>query len=138
MIYSVRHVTTFGYEPAVRESVMEVRLHPRSDGDQRCLNFTLTVDPPARVMQYHDFAGNIVHHFDIAGTHSQLKVTAQSAVEVQEVLAPRAMICPAFRATVHLQPEMGHTSGTRSAAEIALRPRMCRYCVTMDGGSRKC
>ena len=91
MIYSVRHVTTFGYEPAIRESVMEVRLHPRSDGDQRCLNFTLTVDPPARVMQYHDFAGNIVHHFDIAGTHSQLKVTAQSAVEVREVLAPRAI-----------------------------------------------
>ena len=35
MIYSVRHTTTFRYEPAVRESVMEVRLQPRSDGDQR-------------------------------------------------------------------------------------------------------
>src|ERR1035438_4358205 len=34
MIYSVRHTTTFRYEPAVRESVMEVRLQPRSDGEQ--------------------------------------------------------------------------------------------------------
>ncbi len=69
MIYSVRHTTTFRYEPAVRESVMEVRLQPRSDGEQRCLSFTLDVDPAANVMQYRDFTGNTVHHFDIAGTH---------------------------------------------------------------------
>ncbi len=89
MIYSVWHTTTFRYEPTVRESVMEVRLQPRSDGEQRCLSFTLDVDPPANVMQYRDFMGNTVHHFDIAGTHAQVKVTAQSSVEVQPVAAPR-------------------------------------------------
>ncbi len=89
MIYSVRHTTTFRYEPAVRESVMEVRLQPRSDGEQRCLNFTLEVDPAANIMQYRDFTGNTVHHFDIAGRHAQVKVTAQSTVEVQSAPAPR-------------------------------------------------
>src|SRR3984957_10750931 len=89
MIYSVRHTTTFRYEPAVRESVMEVRLQPRSDGEQRCLSFTLEVDPPASIMQYRDFTGNTVHHFDIAGRHTQVKVTAQSAVELQSVPAPQ-------------------------------------------------
>jgi transglutaminase-like putative cysteine protease len=90
VIFSVRHTTTFRYEPAVRESVMEVRLQPRSDAEQRCLNFSLKVDPAAAVMQYNDFAGNIVHHFDIAAAHSQLKVIAQSTVEVQSVPAPPA------------------------------------------------
>jgi transglutaminase-like putative cysteine protease len=90
LIYSVRHTTTFRYEPAVRESVMEVRLQPRSDGEQRCLSFTLGVEPAANVIQYRDFTGNTVHHFDIAGTHTQVKVTAQSAVEVQSVPAPRS------------------------------------------------
>jgi transglutaminase-like putative cysteine protease len=90
VIYSVRHTTKFHYEPAVRESLMEVRLQPRSEGDQRCLSFTLDVDPAANIMQYRDFAGNTVHHFDIAGTHKVVKVTAQSAVEVQPVPAPRA------------------------------------------------
>ena len=90
MIYSVRHTTTFRYEPAVRESVMEVRLQPRSDGEQRCLSFTLNVDPAANVMQYRDFTGNTVHHFDIAGRHTVVKVTAQSVVEVQSMLKPRA------------------------------------------------
>src|SRR5258708_6671302 len=89
VIYSVRHTTTFRYEPAVRESVMEVRLQPRSDGDQRCLSFMLNIDPPANVMQYRDFTGNTVHHFDIAGRHNQVKVTAQSAVDLQTLPTPR-------------------------------------------------
>jgi len=91
VIYSVRHTTTFRYEPAVRESVMEVRLQPRSDGEQRCLSFTLEVDPAANTMQYRDFTGNTVHHFDIAGTHAQVRVAAESTVEVQSVPAPRTV-----------------------------------------------
>ena len=90
MIYSVRHVTTFRYEPAVRESVMEVRMQPRSEAHQRCLSFTLDVSPAANITQYRDFTGNTVHHFDIAGSHTEVKVTAQSTVEVEAVAAPRS------------------------------------------------
>jgi len=89
MIYSVRHITTFRYEPAVRESVMEVRMQPRSETRQRCLSFTLDVNPPANITQYRDSTGNTVHHFDIAGSHTEVKVTAQSTVQVQAVPAPR-------------------------------------------------
>ena len=93
MIFSVRHITTFRYEPAVRESIMEVRLQPRSDGDQRCLTFNLKINPPANVMQYSDFAGNAVHHFDIAASHTQVVVAAESSVEVQISPPPRASDC---------------------------------------------
>ena len=89
MIYSVRHTTTFSYEPAVRESMMEVRMQPRSDAAQRCLSFNLDVSPVANITQYRDFSGNTVHHFDIAGSHAQVKVTARSIVEVQAVPPPR-------------------------------------------------
>ncbi|HKN17820.1 MAG TPA: transglutaminase family protein [Candidatus Sulfotelmatobacter sp.] len=88
MIYSVVHTTTFTYQPAVRESVMEVRLQPRSDGPQHCLTFELEVSPAANIMQYRDFMGNTVHHFDIAGKHSQIKITARSSVEVHPVAPP--------------------------------------------------
>jgi transglutaminase-like putative cysteine protease len=90
LIYSIRHVTTFRYEPAVRESVMEVRLQPRSEANQRCLSFNLDVTPSANITQYRDFAGNTVHHFDIAGAHREVKVSAQSTVQVQSVPAPRS------------------------------------------------
>jgi len=93
MIFSVRHITSFRYEPAVRESIMEVRLQPRSDGNQRCLNFALRVDPAANIMQYRDFSGNTVHHFDIAAAHTEMTVSAESSVEVQSASAPRACDC---------------------------------------------
>jgi transglutaminase-like putative cysteine protease len=82
MIYSVRHITRFRYKPAVRESIMELRLQPRTEGNQRCLDFDLKVKPAAVVTQYRDFLGNLVHHFDIAGKHTELIITTKSVVEV--------------------------------------------------------
>jgi transglutaminase-like putative cysteine protease len=69
---------------------MEVRLQPRSEANQRCLSFTLDITPPANITQYRDFTGNTVHHFDIAGAHREVKVSAQSTVQVQAVPAPRS------------------------------------------------
>lgn len=88
MVYSIRHVTSFVYEPAIRESVMEVRVQPRNEARQRCLTFSLDISPRANIMTYRDFLGNTVHHFDIPGRHSQFKVTAQALVDVQAVPAP--------------------------------------------------
>jgi transglutaminase-like putative cysteine protease len=90
MIYSARHVTTFGYDPPIRESVMEVRMQPRSDAQQRCLTFYLDVFPRANVMVYRDFSGNMVHHFDIPRRHARARVTAQAVVEVLPVPEPDA------------------------------------------------
>ncbi len=93
MIYSVRHVTTFQYKPAVRESVMEIRMQPRNEGAQRCLSFSLEVDPTANIMSYRDALGNIVHHFDIAGSHTRVKVSAQALVDLQEAPAAAPASC---------------------------------------------
>jgi transglutaminase-like putative cysteine protease len=82
MAYSVRHVTSFRYEPAVRESVMEVRMQPRTDFRQRCLSFSLNIDPRASMMMYRDFYGNAVHNFDIPERHRVIEVIAQAIVDV--------------------------------------------------------
>ncbi|MBV8630490.1 MAG: transglutaminase family protein [Silvibacterium sp.] len=81
MFYSIRHLTKFVYERPVSESVMEVRMHPRSDSNQRCLTFSLSVSPRCRVFSYRDHLGNNVHHFDIPGQHQQLVIIAESLVE---------------------------------------------------------
>ena len=82
MAYSVRHITSFRYEPAVRESVMEVRMQPRTDFRQRCLSFSLSIDPRANMMVYRDFYGNAVHNFDIPERHRTIEVMAQAIVDV--------------------------------------------------------
>jgi len=82
MTYLIRHVTAFSYEPAVGESVMEVRLQPRSDTRQRCLTSSLDVSPRANVMVYRDFYGNAVHHFDIPGKHQAIEVVSEATVDM--------------------------------------------------------
>ena len=83
MFYSIRHLTKFAYQHAVSESIMEVRMHPRSDASQRCLMFQLSVTPRCRVFSYRDHLANHVHHFDIPGPHGQLVIVAESIVEMQ-------------------------------------------------------
>ncbi len=83
MYYSVRHLTRFRYSNAVSESVMELRMHPRSDTVQRCLAFRLSVNPRCFVFSYRDYLGNNVHHFDVPGQHAQLVIVAEALVEPQ-------------------------------------------------------
>jgi transglutaminase-like putative cysteine protease len=86
MFYSIRHVTRFQYSSPVSESVMEVRMRPRSELLQQCLKFELHVTPRARVQFYRDYLGNTVHYFDVPGQHNRLAVIAEAVVEVE---APR-------------------------------------------------
>lgn len=82
MYYTIHHVTRFRYSAPITESVMEVRLQPRSDGLQHCLDFRLSTRPRAQVMFYRDYLGNRVHHFNIPNRHTQLTITAEAVVEV--------------------------------------------------------
>ena len=84
MFYSIRHVTRFHYSSPVSESVMEVRMRPRSEFLQQCLKFELHVTPRARVQFYRDYLGNTVHHFDVPGHHNRLALIAEAVVEVEE------------------------------------------------------
>ena len=83
--YSICHLTRFRYASSISESIMETRMHPRSDSQQHCLTFSLSVSPRCRVFTYHDHLGNNVHHFDIPGEHNQLVVIAESVVEQQPI-----------------------------------------------------
>jgi transglutaminase-like putative cysteine protease len=82
LYYSIRHVTRFRYSAPISESVMEVRMQPRTEAAQRCLSFNLSINPRARVMNYRDHLGNNIHHFDIPGQHTRLVVTAEALVEM--------------------------------------------------------
>ena len=87
--YSIRHVTRFNYDVPVSESLMEVRMQPRTEGTQRCLRFELAVAPRARVLGYRDYLGNSVHHFDVPARHRQLTITARAYVELDPASGDR-------------------------------------------------
>lgn len=82
MYYTIRHTTRFRYSSQISESVMEVRIHPRSEDNQHCLDFRLRTSPRSLIMAYRGEFGNWVHHFDIPNQHSQLIITADSLVDM--------------------------------------------------------
>ena len=73
MFYSIRHLTKFRYSTPVSESMMELRMNPRSEGLQRCLNFQVTVTPRTRVQSYRDYMGNVRDPPElVAGVNTQV------------------------------------------------------------------
>jgi transglutaminase-like putative cysteine protease len=97
--YSIRHLTRFRYSCPISESIMETRMNPRSDSNQHCLNFSLSVSPRCRVFSYRDHQGNNVQHFDIPGEHNQLVIVAESIVEQQPLPdVPRFLAPDAWKA----------------------------------------
>jgi transglutaminase-like putative cysteine protease len=83
MFYAIRHFTRYRYSRPVWQSMMEARMHPRSEGNQRCFVFQLSVNPRARIFGYTDSYGNLVHHFDLPSRHSQLTIVSDALVNIE-------------------------------------------------------
>jgi len=49
MFYSLRHITRFRYSSPVHESVMELRMQPRSEGPQSLRSFQIVTNPRAQL-----------------------------------------------------------------------------------------
>lgn len=86
MFYAIRHFTRYRYSRPVWQSIMEVRMHPRSEYAQRCFTFQLSVSPRARIFSYTDHVGNLIHHFDIPEAHNQLTIITDALVDVDAPL----------------------------------------------------
>jgi transglutaminase-like putative cysteine protease len=82
MKHHIVHDTVFHYDSSVTESIMEVRLRPRDDEQQRCQQFNLSITPKTVVHEFIDSLGNHIHHFDVPAPHQSLLVRAESVVEV--------------------------------------------------------
>lgn len=82
MRYRITHRTSYRYSAPAYESFNEVRLQPVTDEAQTCLDFGLTIDPPASVIAFRDYYGNAVHDFSVPYLHDQLTVEATSDVIV--------------------------------------------------------
>jgi transglutaminase-like putative cysteine protease len=85
MFYSIRHVTRFRYSAPVRESVMEIRMQPRSEGPQMLRSFQITTTPRSQLYAYTDHFGNAVYHFNVLKEHAELRIEAQAVIEIARV-----------------------------------------------------
>ena len=94
MFYSIRHVTRFRYSSPVRESVMELRMQPRSEGPQALRSFQISTNPRAQLYAYTDYLGNAVYHFNVLREHEELRIEAQAVIEIGVVPASPERVDP--------------------------------------------
>jgi transglutaminase-like putative cysteine protease len=81
--YRVVHRTEYRYSDVVTSSYGRAHLTPRDGTRQRCLAFTLDVDPqPADRSTSRDGYGNISSYFHVTQRHRALTVVGTSIVEV--------------------------------------------------------
>jgi len=132
--YSIRHLTRYRYSRSVSESIMETRMHPRSDSNQHCLTFSLSVSPRCRVFTYRDHFGNNVHHFDIPGEHNQLVIVAESVVEQQPMPDVPAFSFPRCLERPRRHDRGGRLLGDAPAQRVRCR-NSCTYVVGIADGS---
>lgn len=82
MYYSIRHITRFRYSAPVRESVMELRMQPRSEGTQMLRSFQINTNPRSQLYAYTDHFGNAIYHFNVLRAHEELRIEAVAVVEI--------------------------------------------------------
>jgi transglutaminase-like putative cysteine protease len=80
MLFEIQHRTELTYSQPISESVIEVRLTPRSDPNQTLRRFHIAVGPDARVANHTDWQGNTVHQFSVVAFHDRVVIQSSSTV----------------------------------------------------------
>src|SRR3954463_7487208 len=83
MLLKITHSTDLNYSGAISESVMELRMVPRQEQDQRRLSFNLAIGPSTSTLSYFDWLCNTGHAYTINAFHNQIKIVATSIVETE-------------------------------------------------------
>ncbi|HET9061340.1 MAG TPA: transglutaminase family protein [Acidimicrobiales bacterium] len=77
----IAHTTSFRYDNPVVASYNEARVTPAVAPGQELVGHHIEVDPPARIFDYRDYWGSVVHSFDVHEPHSSLTVTSRAVVD---------------------------------------------------------
>jgi len=94
MLLKINHTTDLGYSQPISESVMELRMVPRQEQDQRRLSFNLAIGPATSTLSYFDWLGNTVHAYTINAFHERIRIIATSIVETERQLPSVSDVWP--------------------------------------------
>jgi transglutaminase-like putative cysteine protease len=89
VIYKIRHLTAYSNESSVSSAKLVLRVTPREEAGQRCIEHGLNISPePKSIASERDFYGNVVNVVIIDTPHNELSIEATSAVELMREAMP--------------------------------------------------
>ena len=84
MYLRIIHRTSLSYSEEIFDTSMEVRLRPRDEGHQRCLAYTLQIEPEGPLRSFKDAYGNVVESYNHRTLHNRIQVEAHSIVSTND------------------------------------------------------
>ncbi|MEA2156651.1 MAG: hypothetical protein QOE11_2791 [Solirubrobacteraceae bacterium] len=84
MHFSIRFLTEYAYDAPVTDNLNALRVRPATTSTQRCDEFTVRIDPEARVGRHSDYFGTEVLEFGIVRAHTRLTIDARARVVTGE------------------------------------------------------
>ena len=81
--YEIEHISRYSYTAPATRCTMLLCVEPRSDREQRLLDFAIRTKPAVSLTGDIDTFGNSRHVLSINHPHESLEITSRSTVEVQ-------------------------------------------------------
>ncbi len=88
MHFSIRFLTEYVYDAPVTDNLNALRVRPATTSSQRCDEFTVRIDPEARVGRHSDYFGTEVLEFGIVRAHSRLSIDVRARVVTAQPAEP--------------------------------------------------
>jgi len=84
MNFAIRYLTEYRYDAPVNDNLNALRVRPATTSSQRCDEFSLRIEPEARVGRHADYFGTEVLEFGIAKPHDHLTIDVRARVVTTE------------------------------------------------------
>jgi transglutaminase-like putative cysteine protease len=88
MHFSIRFLTEYAYDAPVTDNLNALRVRPATTSTQRCDEFTVRIDPEARVGRHSDYFGTEVLEFGIVRPHPRMSIDVRARVVTAEPPEP--------------------------------------------------
>jgi len=78
--FAIRFLTEYVYDASVSDNLNALRVRPATTSTQRCDEFTVRIEPEARVGRHSDYFGTEVLEFGIVRPHKRLSIDVRARV----------------------------------------------------------
>jgi transglutaminase-like putative cysteine protease len=96
MHFSIRFLTEYVYDAPVTDNLNALRVRPATTSSKRCDEFTVRIDPEARVGRHSDYFGTEVLEFGIVRPHTRMTIDVRARVVTADPAAPPDSEWPAL------------------------------------------
>jgi transglutaminase-like putative cysteine protease len=125
LIYDISHVTRYSYETRIASSTLTLRVTPRDDGGQHCLDHGVSISPEPRSMVVErDFFGNTVSIALIETSLVDLSIEAWARVDVSRPAGPAPGSGPDVKGIIARVAQIDSVAADSPAHFIFASPRI--------------